>query len=92
MPNKTDWQKAASPAEAVDKLILFYSQSATALRKAFKAFVEEGRPPPGPGHFGYPSLRIVYAPDGVVPAISLAFGTLKTPGIYEADIAHPALY
>ena len=33
-----------------------------------------------------------YAPDGVVPPLSSAFGKFESPGLYQTDVARPALF
>lgn len=86
------WQTAATPEEAVALLDQRYTQSADALRAAFAAFVAEGTPPQSGATFPYPRLRVTYAPEGAVPAISSAFGKFEAPGTYETDIARPALF
>ncbi|MEM8988019.1 MAG: AMP nucleosidase [Pseudomonadota bacterium] len=85
-----------APAAAVDALEAIYADSADALRKALNAFVEHGTLPDdkvrGGGAFCYPKLRIVYAPDGVVPPYSRAYGKFEEAGVYAATIARPALF
>ncbi|WOI53631.1 AMP nucleosidase [Parvularcula sp. LCG005] len=88
----SQWETVTSAEEAVQKLITRYAQSAEKLREAFSAYVNDGTPPAKNARFPYPKLRIIYQPDGAVPPISSAFGKFEAPGVYETDVARPALF
>ncbi|MEM8663461.1 MAG: hypothetical protein AAGF49_04985, partial [Pseudomonadota bacterium] len=92
-PHRDPWQPVANAQEAVAALCDHYEASKAGLRKAFDAFVVDGiEPPPDGPTFTYPALRIDYAPTGVVPPLSAAFGKFAAPGRYETDIARPTLF
>ena len=77
----------------MDALCARYEASADRLRADFDAFVRDGlEPSRGPGAYAYPAVRVRYAPDGVVPPLSSAFGKFENPGLYQTDIARPALF
>jgi AMP nucleosidase len=82
----------ATATDAVALLIDRYRRSADGLREAFDAYVEKGELPPDPGSFTYPLLQVEYAPEGPVPPVSSAFGTLKAAGLYESAITRPSLF
>ena len=87
------WQAVPDAASAVRALIERYDASAERLRAAFLAYAADGtEPDPAPYDYAYPALRVDYAPQGVVPPLSSAFGKFESPGLYETDVARPALF
>ncbi len=89
----TDWKTVETPQQAVSELTERYEASANRLRAAFERFVRDGTPPEaGPYDFAYPTLRLDYRPETVVPPLSSAFGKFEAPGLYETDVARPALF
>ena len=93
--NKT-FKRAASAAEAVDRLVQLYEASVNALREELKIYLDGGPPPSEAdrfaGVFSYPELRIIYMPEGPVPPVSRAFGKFSEAGVYAQTITHPNLF
>jgi len=83
--------RAASPAEAVDRLERLYTQAADALRAAMARYVADGVAPTPfeRARFRYPALRVVYSPDGVPPSTARAFAKLTEAGVYSTTVTHP---
>lgn len=91
-----EFQTAATPAEALDRLEALYDLSVGRLRDALKAYLDKGVPPDPAARarrdFSYPALRLTYQPDGPPPPVSRAFGKFSDPGVYTNAITHPRLF
>jgi AMP nucleosidase len=84
-------------AEAiVERLEAEYRHSVQSLRDDLIAFVETGRRPDpaarAAGAYGYPTLRLTYAPDGPAPPLPRAFARFSQAGVYETTITRPDLF
>jgi AMP nucleosidase len=80
----------------IQQLCSIYDESVANLRRALKAYVDEGVRPEASaraeGCFAYPELRISYDPDSPPRVPARAFARLNQPGIYTASVARPALF
>ncbi|MCI5043368.1 MAG: AMP nucleosidase [Aquisalinus sp.] len=94
--SRADWHAVRSVEECLDILCAVYDRSTQSLRDAFKAYIETSAPPDpkdvANGLFAYPKIRLTYLPEAAAPAFSRAFGKFDTPGVFETDIARPALF
>jgi AMP nucleosidase len=85
------FEKASSPADAIDRLARLYSEAEDALKGAVEQFLEDNVPPAPEtrAQFRYPKLRVVYSPEGVPPSSPRAFAKFSEPGIYATTVTHP---
>ena len=94
--SRADWHAVRSVEECLDILCAVYDRNTQSLRDAFKAYIETSAPPDpkdvANGLFAYPKIRLTYLPEAAAPAFSRAFGKFDTPGVFETDIARPALF
>jgi len=96
VPPGPDFQVAASPQAAADRLIALYDEAVEALRAELRIYLDGGPPPSeaerAGGAFSYPELRVTYAPDGPAPPVSRAFGKFSEPGVYAQSITQPRAF
>ena len=94
MPDAARWQAVPDARAATEALRARYRASADRLRSDFEAYARDGTEPEAAeaGAYAYPAIRVTYAPDGVVPPLSSAFGKFESPGVYQTDVARPALF
>jgi AMP nucleosidase len=81
-----------TPVEAVDLLIQRYDEAVGALRGAVERFLRAGVAPSPEerARFRYPTLRVVYSPEGAPPANPRAFAKFSAPGVYTTTVTQPA--
>ena len=89
---KSDFEPVATPAEAVDRLVMLYDQATQALRSAVERFLKAGEPPSPAvrAQFRYPELRLIYEPSGPPPVNPRAYGKFSEPGVYSVTVTQPA--
>ncbi len=75
------FEKASSPADAIDRLARLYGEAEDALRGAVERFLEDNIPPTPEtrAQFRYPKLRVIYDPDGVPRCSAGAFAKFSEP-------------
>ncbi len=86
------FEKASTPALAVDMLARRYDEAVESLRAALDRFLRDGVAPTPDmrAGFRYPRLRVTYRPEGAPPASPRAFAKFSTPGVYSTTVTHPA--
>ncbi|MBV8796380.1 MAG: AMP nucleosidase [Hyphomicrobiales bacterium] len=85
------FEKASSPADAIDRLARLYGEAEDALKGAVEQFLENNVPPAPEkrAQFRYPKLRVTYNPEGVPPSSPRAFAKFSEAGIYATTVTHP---
>lgn len=84
--------RAASPAEAVDRLDTLYGEASRALSGALDRYLDQRTAPTAAerARFRYPLLRITWRDQGrTPPRTRRAYGKFQAPGVYETTITHP---
>ena len=89
---KGPFERVATPAEAVDRLVQLYDQATQALREAVERFLSTGEPPSAATRslFRYPELRLIYQPSGPPPINPRAYGKFGDAGVYATTVTQPA--
>ena len=86
------FERAASPEEAVDRLVRLYDEATDALRGAVERFLKGGEPPSAAARasFRYPELRLTYSPNGPALSSARAFAKFSEAGVYTTTVTQPA--
>src|ERR1700722_16154276 len=89
---KGPFERVATPNEAVDRLVRLYSEATPALHGAVDRFLKDGETPSAATRalFGYPELRLSYAPNGAAPSSARAFAKFSEAGLYTTTVTQPA--
>jgi AMP nucleosidase len=85
-----------TPAAALDRLEILYSQSVANLRKAVREFLETGQRADAEarahGLFSYPSLKISWFGDRPTNLPIRAYARMSRQGVYSTTITRPDLF
>ena len=87
-------QAAATPREAVDRLVHLHEAAIDAQRHAVERFFATGAPPTAEdrARFRYPELRVTYAAAAPPPRTQRAFAKFQGPGVYATTVTQPAFF
>ncbi len=85
---------AATPQEAVDRLVHLHDAAIDAQRHAVERFFVTGTPPTAEdrARFRYPELRVTYAAAAPPPRTQRAFAKFQGPGVYATTVTQPAFF
>ena len=85
---------AATPQEAVDRLVHLHDAAIDAQRHAVERFFATGTPPTAEdrARFRYPELRVTYAAAAPPPRTQRAFAKFQGPGVYATTVTQPAFF
>jgi AMP nucleosidase len=91
---RSSFQPAATPEEAVDRLIQLHDAGLTSQREALERFFSDRMPPSAAerARFRYPCLRVTYRSSSPAPRTQRAFAKFQGPGVYATTIAQPAVF
>jgi AMP nucleosidase len=83
-----------SPEQAVDQLEAMHAEAVQAQQGALLRFVSGGAPPTPEEHrrFRYPELRVVWKPNGPIPATRRAWAKFQAPGVYATTVTQPGFF
>lgn len=90
----TSFTRVTTAEDAVDALDALYQGASRALREAVERYLAGGAPPTKAERaaFRYPELRIIYAPEGLVPTNPRAFAKFSVPGTFSTTVTQPAAF
>ncbi len=91
LEHKAGFQQVGSAAEAVNRLQDLHRAATTGLREALERYLSDGIAPTPTeiASFCYPELRVIYRPDGVMPATARAYAKFQGPGVYSTTVTQP---